>query len=104
MGTTDWWGGGGAWTDTSRTVPAWNLAVRQNLAYWFQGRWAICPTNAPWIYNSRGAAHEVWTAFGWSSSPCGPAFYRSWSVSAAVNGGVWHGQDNPIWGNDWVIG
>lgn len=104
VGTTDWWGGGGACTDTSRTVPAWQLAVKQNVMRWTNGAWQICNTNASWVYNTGGPAHAVWTAYGWAFAPCGPGYYRSWSTSAAVGPGGWHGQDISIWGNDWVIG
>jgi hypothetical protein len=97
VATMDWWGNGracGALAQAGKNA----LAVRQDLLVWNPqtgGNEWCAP--GPWQQNNWGPSHEVWTSFGWGSSPCWwvSDWYFAIGRSGTWNGG-WHGLNNGI--------
>lgn len=103
VATMDWWGNGracGAWA----IAPQNTLAVRQDVVVWNQwtGGSEWC-TVGDWWTNAN-PSHELWTSFGWVSSPC--AWASDWYYSIGRSGtrhvgGAWHGLNAGV-GTNWV--
>lgn len=86
---------------TEYQSPPMDLALRQDLLFWYNGSWNVC-NQGPWVQNQT-PSHAVSTGYAWGRAPCYDAYYRSGTWVLTWIGGGLYWQGGEFMGNDWVI-
>ena len=93
--TTDQWCG-----NTTATLPAGHIAVRQDLIAWTPERGEFACSIGGWWTNST-QSHEVWTSYAFNR-PCGASWFRGDGRAGILRQGYWLGLERGPNRTGWV--